>query len=37
MNSRRDPDDPANVNFGQNLVHETKSGTLHVGDKVELL
>ncbi|QYM77863.1 MOSC domain-containing protein [Horticoccus luteus] len=31
---RRDPAEPTNVNFGQNLVHETKSGTLHVGDAV---
>ncbi len=28
---RRDPDDPSDVNFGQNLVHDTKSGTLHLG------
>lgn len=34
---RRDAADPTDVNFGQNLIHETKSGTLHVGDKVELL
>lgn len=27
---RRDPQDPTDVNFGQNLVHETKSGTLHL-------
>jgi len=27
----------AEVNFGQNLIHETKSGTLHVGDPVEIL
>ena len=27
---RRDPDDRSDVNFGQNLVHETKSGTLHL-------
>ncbi|MDB6169995.1 MAG: molybdenum cofactor biosysynthesis protein [Verrucomicrobia bacterium] len=31
---RRDPADPADVNFGQNLIHETKSGTLHLGDAV---
>jgi uncharacterized protein len=34
---RRDPRDPAEVNFGQNLVHETKSGILQVGDEVELV
>ncbi len=34
---RRDAHDPTNVNFGQNLVHETKRGTLRVGDPVELL
>jgi uncharacterized protein YcbX len=33
---RRDPADPTNVNFGQNLVHETKSGRLHEGDPVTL-
>ncbi len=34
---RRDQIDPTNVNFGQNLVHETKAGTLRVGDRIELL
>jgi len=34
---RRDPKDPTDVNFGQNLIHETKSGTLHLGDTVEVL
>jgi uncharacterized protein YcbX len=34
---RRDPLDPSNVNFGQNLIHETKSGTLRIGDEVQLL
>ena len=34
---RRDPDDPTDVNFGQNLIHETKAGTLRVGDTVEVL
>ena len=34
---RRDPDDPSHINFGQNLVHETKSGILRVGDPIELL
>ena len=34
---RRAPDDPTNVNFGQNLIHEIKSGTLHVGDAVSIL
>jgi uncharacterized protein YcbX len=34
---RRDPDDSTQINFGQNLIHETKSGILRVGDPVELL
>jgi uncharacterized protein YcbX len=34
---RRDPAEPAHVNFGQNLVHEVKSGILRVGDPVEIL
>ena len=34
---RRDPARPTYVNFGQNLIHETKTGTLHVGDPVEVL
>jgi len=34
---RRDPADPSQVNFGQNLVHEVKSGILRVGDPVEPL
>jgi uncharacterized protein YcbX len=34
---RRDPEDPTDVNFGQNLIHETKSGTLRVGDEIVLL
>jgi uncharacterized protein YcbX len=34
---RRDTSKPTNINFGMNLIHETKSGTLRVGDKVELL
>ena len=34
---RRDTEDPTNVNFGRNLIHETKSGTLSVGDPVEIL
>ncbi|MBC7369022.1 MAG: MOSC domain-containing protein, partial [Undibacterium sp.] len=34
---RRDLTDPTDVNFGQNLLHETKFGSLHVGDPVELL
>lgn len=33
---RRDPEDPTDVNFGVNLIHETKRGTLRVGDRVEL-
>jgi len=34
---RRAPDDPTDVIFGQNLIHETKSGSVRVGDAVELL
>lgn len=34
---RRDPQEPANVLFGQNLIHETKTGTLCLGDTVEVL
>jgi uncharacterized protein len=34
---RRNGDDPADVNFGQNLIHETKRGTLRVGDPIQLL
>lgn len=34
---RRDAADPTDVNFGQNLIHETKSGTVRVGDAVELV
>jgi uncharacterized protein len=31
---RRDPSDSTRINFGQNLIHETKSGRLRVGDAV---
>jgi hypothetical protein len=34
---RRDPREPSDVNFGINAVHETKRGTLRVGDPIELL
>lgn len=34
---RRSATDPTDVNFGQNLIHETKTGALRVGDPVELL
>ncbi len=34
---RRDTEDPTDVNFGQNLIHETKSGTVRVGDALALL
>ncbi len=34
---RRDAIDPTDVNFGQNLIHETKSGRIHVGDAVQVL
>ena len=33
---RRDPIDPSDVNFGQNLVQETP-GTIRVGDEIEIL
>ena len=33
---RRDPDDPTDVNFGTNLIHETKRGTVRVGDTAEI-
>ncbi|MDB6113741.1 MAG: hypothetical protein JWQ62_686 [Lacunisphaera sp.] len=31
---RRDKDQPTNVNFGTNLIHETKRGRVQVGDAV---
>ncbi|MSU22377.1 MAG: MOSC domain-containing protein [Opitutus sp.] len=34
---RRDAIDPTGVIFGQNLINETKSGSLRVGEVVELL
>ncbi len=34
---RRAPNDATNVVFGQNVIHETKSGTVRVGDAVVLL
>jgi hypothetical protein len=34
---RRDPHAPTEVMFGYNLVNETKSGVLRVGDAVEML
>ncbi|WP_437635440.1 MOSC domain-containing protein [Sorangium sp. So ce854] len=34
---RRDPQKPGDVNFGQNYIHETKSGALRVGDDVTLV
>ncbi|HTL68093.1 MAG TPA: MOSC N-terminal beta barrel domain-containing protein [Lacunisphaera sp.] len=34
---RRDPRDPSDVIFGTNLIHETKRGTIRVGDRVEFL
>jgi len=33
---RRDAEDPTEVNFGQNLIHETKAGVLRVGDEVRV-
>jgi hypothetical protein len=34
---RRNSQDPTYVNFGQNLVNESKVGILRVGDSVEIL
>lgn len=34
---RRDAGNPTAVRFGQNALHETKSGTLRVGDEVQLV
>lgn len=34
---RRSAADPGDVKFGQNLIHETKSGLLRVGDAVQVL
>lgn len=34
---RRDPSEPSEIIFGQNLIHESKSGTLRVGDAVSVL
>ncbi|MBS0631771.1 MAG: MOSC domain-containing protein [Verrucomicrobia bacterium] len=31
---RRDAEDPTDVNFGQNLIHETKAGVLRIADLV---
>jgi uncharacterized protein YcbX len=34
---RRDSVQSSSVNFGQNLIHETKSGVLRVGDTLTIL
>lgn len=34
---RRDPAEPTDVNFGQNLINESKQGTIRLGDPVEPL
>ena len=34
---RRDPADSTKVNFGHNFIHETKAGSIAVGDRVDLL
>jgi uncharacterized protein YcbX len=34
---RRDPEDPSSVNFGQNLIHEAKTGSLRIGDPASVL
>ena len=36
-NYRRNREDPTDVDFGQMLVHETKRGTVRVGDPLILL
>ncbi|MGK4008002.1 MOSC N-terminal beta barrel domain-containing protein [Sorangium sp. So ce1036] len=33
---RRDPEQPGNLNFGQNYINESKSGTLRIGDELAL-
>ena len=33
---RRDPADPTDVNFGTNLIHETKRGRIEVGARIDL-
>ena len=33
---RRDPNRTSNINFGQNLINESKHGTLRLGDAVVL-
>ena len=34
---RRKAVDPTAVNFGQNLIHESKSGTLRLGDLIVIV
>jgi uncharacterized protein YcbX len=34
---RRDPTETTHVNFGQNLVNESKAGFIRVGDPVEVI
>ena len=34
---RRDQTEPSKINFGLNLINENKTGTIRVGDAVELL
>jgi len=34
---RRNRDDPTDVDFAINLIHETKRGTIRIGDAVEVL
>ena len=33
----RDADEPTDVNFGQNFIHETRTGILAVGAPIEVL
>jgi uncharacterized protein YcbX len=34
---RRDANEPTAVNFGQNYIHETRRGTIRVGDEIQVL
>ncbi len=34
---RRDAADSTRINFGQNVIHETKSGVLRIGDRLDVL
>jgi uncharacterized protein YcbX len=34
---RRSPTDPTAILFGRNFIHQTKTGSLHIGDRLSLL